>query len=1804
MQSETIIIPETKETIVKQAKTKKKNETDQKDKNLDINQVLKKVNKNKGNTAKGRKCKNSSSKMDLDQPCQAQPSIDENKNLTNTNSENILPADKINPQVLITDDEPESLPEDTGKKKVILDKNLGENLGNKSLKKRGNLSSISSEPSPEYVPEYCDETLAYDICAEEEFGFFGDTNYFVKDDIGYEKSGIGAMQGTVIAEGCRKGDANSMKENKVHMINDEGYVRSDRDVRDDGTHGEKNEIHVKGGEGQVKDEKNHITDCKSHVKGGEGHVKGIKGCVKDDNNHVKDDGHVKGDEGHMKDIKDHVKDNNNHVKDDGHAKGDEGHVKDIKDHEKDDNDHVKDDNDHVKDDGHVKGDEGLVKDNKDHMKDNEEHVKYNNNHVKDDNDHVKDDNDDVKDDEGHVKGDESHVKDDNDLVREDHHVKDGYHENDNDENVKHGEGLVDDKNHVEVEDDHVTNCKGSDDHVNDNKDNEIDNNDHARDDEEIPEENYKVQLDDGVEGMEVDSGHGNDEEDHVKGGKDYVKGGKDHVEETASHGKDGENAPNRDSHAEQLVKDDEVDESIIQTVLPVTEIETKQQEQKNDVEKDDNIPPTNTLKVEHPLNSSTNNDKLECILIGDSSCASSEGDVTLLDTNIEGVNSQDDKTPSETGIFLEKDTGLEPLVGDIPLGCSASSVKSIDVDQTMNVDHQRDPNLKLKIRSSSLGSTCLTDSECMSPEFVQLPEPKKGVFDTVFATEINDSTEDLTVEMKNEKSEIREHISKNTACNTAVQEVCEDDLCHEPKKELQSDDRQKDFAVIAENKTVDCSVIHEVQTCDSDGLKPVETKVDDIVSKKSQGRFLDTTQDKPIPNKDGENEESCPKRSLSPTSQQRRLSDEETALCLLDLSCAESGKATEINEIKFQAPSKDITKNSNIVDVRKQNKQGVVEASVSCDPLGGLTRNKDKKETSQQQSLKRKPNENKNETYKKRGKVLVNIPFMVQGSGNEVIDLLQDLKEHCVSPSERNEDFKSQSSTVIDKRKVSTTDPVVINEFQNKNNVVVVATSDSSHGLPSSKEVRSTLCVKEQGFHHSDKKRHKTSTSSRIKSKTLSVPIEETSSKNISEKKPKRLFQKNVEGSETTESKELKARRVEGKSESALVKDEAVKKHNTEPVTSSSFEKNKSELVSSRRRLTKSQEGFSSNEAETKDAQHIQTTTISSVSLGRCSSGGDDANIPNVHSKEKYDVNMQGINSLSWSNDSSKTYPYSAHLKPPPLNQVNPNLYPAGFNSFIVSHLNQKGFYPQANFPFTTPFNQPHPSNPSNLVNQRPFSAVPGLNWYPDSRPRPVGLITAPMFVSNQLYFLPNFSASSQLSQQTLHNNTYGRALQEIAKRKQTENFDEPVSDNEEFSSSIDSGKAWYAKDVGSSNRGISSHDIKDSGEIIACVQSQINIQAREYIDRAEKNNKVLSGIDRSNNIVVSITESTNNDAFSSAVVKTRPSAEKSNARSSFCLQQIEFGNAKEEEGSLTGKCGESPSNKHAIDGNHRQGDIAGESSGGELMVLHPDVDNEIKKNTEQMKTIDLTGKSEKATYVEDRRTSSESKVAGSLSANNTKPLDHTVSKSAKTHATDNGRVIKKTTENSESIQKSLQEMKISKSIIERDKSMPESIPDSLSVISTKPLQLTVSKAGISDPTVTSGGIDESKDQVVHHGKHNLTSNSEFNQESSLRETKSSSENSKTVTQFKEQDRDQDHGKTEDKTSLNSESKQKPFLEETESPKSASKNGKRCSKERERSRESLSNDQKERTKIASHSKEEDRRNKWDIQEKDLNVRIS
>ncbi|XP_028414791.1 uncharacterized protein LOC114537876 [Dendronephthya gigantea] len=1771
LQSETIIIPETNDTTtVKQSKSKKKKiEIDQEDKSLDIHQEPKKVHKKRG-----RKPKNLSAKTELDKTSQPQGLIDENENLTNTNSENILPVDKTDPPLVIIDNEQESPPKECSTKKVILHKDSRENLGNKSVTKRGNLSSISSEPSPEYVPEYCDETLAYDdISVEEEFEFFGETGYHLKDSISPEKSGIGTQQSAAIAEGCKRDDTNSMKKNQVNLMNDEDHERSERDVRGDGQTHVKTHHHVKGGEDHVKDDHNYVKDDKDqdnnhmedddkdhtkkdedyvkdnkdHVKDDKDHVRNDENHVKDDKDHVKDDkDHVKNDEDHMRNDKDHVKDNEDHVKDDGdHVKDNEDHVKDNKDHVKDNEDHVKDDKDHVKDDGdHVKDNEDHVKDNKDHVKDDKDHVKDDEDHVKDDKDHVKDDKDHVKDDEDHAKddndyekvdkgrvnGDESHVKDDDDLVKEDDYVK---NQKDNDE--RH----TNDENHVEVDDDAVENVeKGSDNHVKDNKDHEMKHDGNQG-------EKFRDQIKDGEEEMEIDSGHERDK---------------------------GDDAKNlyRDNHVEQLVKDGgDIDQDIIETASSAKEVGTEEtQERQDDNEEDSDITSTGCLKLEQPLNGPTNNDKVEYIILDDSPCASSERDGELFDRDIDLVNSQQDNTTpaltSETVISVEKDTSVEPIAGDLPLGHLASAGESTDVGQTENVNHQRSTDLKLKLRSSSFSSTGLTDSECMSPEFVQLPEPKKGFFDLVFAAEIYDAKEDLTGEIKNKESKVKEDVSKDAECKTVVQEVCKDDLCHEPKK----DDQQSDCVVMVE-KIVEIS---KLKTCDE--IKTIETKAVGIESKKNQEKLLETTEDKPVPKKDGENEENT-SGSLSPTSQQRRLSDEETALCLLDLSCSKSGKAVEITEIKFQAPSQDIPKSTNIEDASEKDQKGVVETRVSCDSPVDLARNKDKKETNQQVSLKRKSNENKSKADKKRSKVLLNIPFMIQECDNEVIDLLQDMKESCVSPSEDSKDLKSQSSPAIDKRKTSATKPVVINERQKEN---VVSTSESSHfeiGLPLGKEIRSMPSVREQGVHHSEKKRHKTSTSSsHIKSKPLSAHKVEASSKNTSEKKHHRLLKKKVEGYETTKSKELKGQRTEGKSESRSVEEKSGKKHYIQPVTSSSFEKNKSEFVSSHRRLTKSQEGVSSSEAETKDSQHIPTTAMSSsVALSRCSSSSsDDPDIANARRKEKYDVNMQGINSLSWSNDSSKTYPYSAQLvRPLSLNQANPNLYPAGFNPVIVNHLNQKGFHPQASFPFTTTFNQPHPSNPSNLVNQKPFSAVAGLNWYPNNHPRPVRLITAPMFLSNQLYFVPAFSPTSQSSQQA----SYGRALQEIAKRKHTEDLDQPVSDTPS-NSSIDTDKAWYTKDVGSPSKGNSLHDIKHPGGIIACVQSQINMQAREFIDQAES--KVLSGVDRSNNIVVSITE-TKNDDFSPTVASEK-------SRASFPLQQSESCKVKNKEGSLTGKCRESSSNRRELDGNHRQGAITGETFENEQTKV-----NDGKYFVKE--SISLTEKYKEETHAGNRRTSSERKVAGGLSANTTNLSDYTVSRSATSHAIDNRIGIKRNTENSESIQKTLEEMKISKSTIDSNKTTLESIHDSLSAISAKPLHVKVSTSGISDQTV---GIDMTKDQTVNPGKNNIALNSESSQESSLRETKSSSsESSKTITQFKDKKRDKDQGKINDKPS----SKQKPFQEETRSSKSASENGKRCSKDRVRSRESPAKDQKERSKIASRSKEEDRRSRRDTKEKEL-----
>ena len=665
----------------------------------------------------------------------------------------------------------------------------------------------------------------------------------------------------------------------------------------------------------------------------------------------------------MKDDEDHVKDDEDHVKDDGdHVKDDGDHVKDEKDHVKDDKDHVRDDKDHVKDDeDHVNHDEMHVKGDEDHVKDDEDHVKDDEHHVKDDKDHVKDVEDHVNNDEKHVKGDKDYVKDDDDHVKDD------------------GDHVKDDKDHVKDVEDHVNNdekhVKGDKDHV------------------------------------KVDDDHVKDDGGHVKDDNNHVKDGDDHVEDDQGHVKGYDCQVNNkgNNEASSFVK----------------QARTKEQKRGDTTS---SIP-----EVEHQLSSSTSRDTGHDIQQSKEDVSPKKNDVfqhqeecfQFADKHIDTLNSEGSTAPqlnTEESGDVSKTLQNDDIMFNKRLSDGGDKTTTVDDIKTVKKE-----NLKLNIRSSSSGdSACLADGECMSPEFGKLPEPRKGYFDGVFAEQIGDEKETFTHEMGNNGNELmKRNDCKDEPGNTRTQEVHGNVSSHDLKSEARAEETRIESSKIISNVAVknsdvtpaeqsvgnasaDEKLLHcdtksegrpqilELEAYESEKLNSIEMKgkfCSESEKNNTQDVLLDisqTTQSKSetISNIDDAKEQTCTRTGLSPIDKERKLSEEETAHCLLDLSSVRIGIASksEIDKVCVQSSNEETRshmKHSKVPDV-DLNKSGKLasgkEMSNIKGPHASSTKNENLKGSKQQLTLKRKSDENNSEKFGKKTKILLNLPFIEQGS--------------------------------------------------------------------------------------------------------------------------------------------------------------------------------------------------------------------------------------------------------------------------------------------------------------------------------------------------------------------------------------------------------------------------------------------------------------------------------------------------------------------------------------------------------------------------------------------------------------------------------------------------------------------------------------------------------------------------------------------------------------------------------------------------------------------------------------------------------
>ena len=1075
----------------------------------------------------------------------------------------------------------------------------------------------------------------------------------------------------------------------------------------------------------------------------------------------------------------------------------------------------------------------------------------NDNLVEDSKCHVKDNDNQVKDGERHAEDDEVHVKDDED------HVKDG---------ESHAK---DDKKHVKNDEDHEKNNK---DHVEDDENFVKDDEEHVKNDEN--------QIKDNEEHVKNDACLVKDAEDHVKDSKDKVSEISSAKEVRAEGEKQGVSLPEREL-SDPTCKDESISNHNIQQP-----------------DEDVSLGNSDVLMGEK--------ERLNCA-----------------DKNTDLLNSDGDTAPK----LSTEESGSKTVESNDTKFNEGLSDAGDEVAMLGHVSTQKTSDLRLKMISSSSGdSTGFADSECMSPEFVKLPEPQKDYFENVFAERMGEETATHTLTCAKENNESKFIDCKDEPSNTGTYG---NDSCDDTKKEENSKmELHKSTATVVVNNsnvalaeqsgtnTSNDEKLHretnsekqlqilEQKTPKCDKTKSLDGKCDEKNCTQSKTSKIET-----VSSTDDLKEQTCPSAGSSPIDKQRKLSEEETAHCLLDLSSVRisGSKATRIN-----FPSSNQETSSSLVDMdfNKSGKLGSGKEIIDVKkPPADSGKNKNVDKSKPHGPLKKR-----SEGNRKKVKLLLNLPFIDQGS-KEVLGILDnamkptrggerdskekrfsstdktiplttvqeeattskstkksrsEMKQMSTSPScqEVSGDKKSNDSsqTVVKSLKTSTDKSRTSSSRPNERQIKQTVTSNFSVNTASRSSVKQNLplFVSEPNLPHPETGHQQVSGLPLFKELLPSV--------NTSEKKPEVVV----------------LEKIEKKSEN---------KQNTDAYTASSIKKNQS--GSSKQSLTKVSEVVTPvNDKKHSLPRHSQTPEGSSSSvLMKPNLDSHGKTITQVYGKGRY----EGPNeeNESWSSETMKIH--SAQLSPSSPSYINPILYSdsPGANTFVVSHLNQKGFSMQPGS-FAGYFNQqPFPTQPKFLAHQKPFSAVAGFNWYPENRPRQMGLATHRAIVPKPFYYVPAFPVSSPYSRQATPDNLYARALQEMAKKRQPESSTQPAPfsfTSNEYFSPIDADKAWYAKHVGNINTATSSNIVKISltdGEDFKTPSSK---------SQAEIKTKISS--DTSNTIKA------NKDDFSSLVTVTHSPKEKAGTNSPTAETKKQDSCLAEMKESFTGEGFESFENK------------------------------------------------------------------------------------------------------------------------------------------------------------------------------------------------------------------------------------------------------------------------------------------------------
>ena len=1015
-----------------------------------------------------------------------------------------------------------------------------------------------------------------------------------------------------------------------------------------------------------------------------------------------------------------------------------------------------------------------------------------------------------------------------------------------------------DKDGAKAEDD----GKENEDHVDEDKNHADDDEDHADDDED--------HADDDEDHADDDEYHADDDGDHDHNDEDNV----DNID-NGDHDGNEDRDDDKDYHMNDYhVNDNQVNDSKNRMNDDGSQLK-KLDGLVDDKSKIGSTSPLREIERDTQIGKSGGRDTSESISEEKRQLSST----TCRDTGVKESQKPNEDASVKTSDGQEQEKSLDKLVGcnteaELIAKESVNILKSRENDDvrhdhvssdvvvnTVSGDQVRtlgNNKLTLKMRSSSSGESAgLTDGECMSPEFAKLPEPVKGYFDKVFAERMHD--QDTIETSTQEKGDKGSEVIKDDA-ESELENKAKDDSCLELKNEVHEDEKNH-CETISTNADVnppeepasvdgirqhggvkDQPPIQLAKETSAFGNKTVEISDNYDGNNKYATKYIksDTSLSKSgtVSSIVDAKKQINSKTGNSSVEKERKLSEEETAHCLLNLSSVRLGKSNKMETIETNVPApKDKTDNfvesskAGDVDIRTFDQLESGNELSNVKPEDDTTKTENVNENKQQFPLKRKSNENKNSALRteKKCRVTFNLPF-IEEDCKEVLDIL----DHGAKPAVKG--VVEHSVAQLGSQKKQTVPHV--QATSQKSSVYLTSASsitlEQKSTTTSSQDHSGITYTRETTSATANSKKHETLTMSKIRLPSL----------HISEKKSE-----SVEMEKTKDSTE-----------------------NMLTIVSVSNVSN-SGLISSQDSLSSPVLSSVPNE-NVLPSQFIQTVKQPSTPIplkhSSPSSGNVEAlKITQVYGKGKYDGTIQGVDPVSWSGETTKTYPYSSQFSPSGTLHINSNLYPntPSGNTFIVGHLNAVS--PSS---FISQFSQQNFSTQSSThPNQKPFSAVAGINWYPDKNQRRPRLVPTLNVLPKPIYYVPEFPASAQHSKQPLHHHVYARALQEMAKRQQINSSGQSVSSefiNQDQSPPFDADRTLYVKHAGGMSTQAIQTEVPDGNtNVYPSIINQTDVGVR----RLSNNIKVTIADSEKKDDLLSVTKLKSSETkFSSKVSETK----------------------------------------------------------------------------------------------------------------------------------------------------------------------------------------------------------------------------------------------------------------------------------------------------------------------------------------------